>query len=106
MIWLWHLGYGNIKASPQLKFFTWFLICREIACLMSNNEQQETLDRLLEELKINDVTRSLHAMQELSELHYSSKAIVLQLERLETMTLKAGFLNPKQLPLNAAKSPP
>lgn len=54
---------------------------------MANNELQETLDRILEGLRSNDVTRCLHAMQELSELHYSSEAIVLQLERLETMTL-------------------
>ena len=49
---------------------------------MANNDVQETLDRLLEELKSDHSERCLHAIQELSELGYSSEAIVLQLERL------------------------
>lgn len=49
---------------------------------MANNDVQETLDRLLEELKSDHSERCLHAIQELSEFNYSSEAIVLQLERL------------------------
>src|SRR5687767_450623 len=49
---------------------------------MANNDVQETLDRLLEELKSDHSERCLQAIQELSELNYSSEAIVLRLERL------------------------
>jgi len=49
---------------------------------MANNDVQETLDRLLEELKSNDSVRCLNAIQELNELSFSSKALVLRLEYL------------------------
>ena len=49
---------------------------------MATNDVQETLDRLLEELKSNDSVRCLNAIQELNQLNFSSRAIVLQLERL------------------------
>jgi hypothetical protein len=49
---------------------------------MATNSVQETLDRLLEELKSNDSVRTLNAIQELNQLNFSSRAIVLQLERL------------------------
>lgn len=49
---------------------------------MANNDLQETLDRLLGELKSNDPARCLSAIQELGALNASSEAILLQLERL------------------------
>jgi len=49
---------------------------------MAINDVQEILDRLLEELKSDHSERCLHAIQELSELNYSSEAIVLRLEHL------------------------
>lgn len=49
---------------------------------MATDNVQETLDRILEELKSDDPTRCLGALQELSGLNFSSKAILRELERL------------------------
>ena len=49
---------------------------------MANNDVQETLDRLLEELKSDDSARCLTAIQELGSLSFSSQAIMLRLEHL------------------------
>ena len=49
---------------------------------MANNDLQETLDRLLDELKSNDPARCLSAIEELGTLNASSEALLLQLERL------------------------
>jgi hypothetical protein len=49
---------------------------------MADNDLQVTLDRILNELKSNDSSRCLGAIQELGTLNASSEAILLQLERL------------------------
>jgi len=49
---------------------------------MATNGEQETLDRILEELKRNDPARRLGALQKLNELGVSSTAILVELERL------------------------
>ena len=49
---------------------------------MATNDKQETLDRLLEELKSNEAARCLKALEELNTLHFSSPAIVKELEKL------------------------
>jgi len=49
---------------------------------MATSGAQETLDRILDELKSNDSTRCLNAIQELGTLHFSSPAILKELERL------------------------
>jgi hypothetical protein len=49
---------------------------------MDTDNVQETLDRLLEELKSNDPARCLSALRELNGLNFSSRAILLELERL------------------------
>lgn len=49
---------------------------------MAINGEQETLARILEELKRNDPARRLGALQKLNELGVSSTAILVELERL------------------------
>lgn len=49
---------------------------------MADDNLNQTLDRILEDLRGNDTARCLNAIQELGTLNASSKAIVLQLERL------------------------
>ncbi len=49
---------------------------------MATNDVQETLDRILEELRSNDTARCLRALQELNTLNFSSPAILRELERL------------------------
>jgi hypothetical protein len=49
---------------------------------MADNDLQQTLDRILGELQGNEPARCLSAIQELSSLNVSSKAIVSQLEKL------------------------
>jgi hypothetical protein len=49
---------------------------------MATNDLQVTLDRILSELKSNDPSRCLGAIQELGTLNASSEAILLQLEHL------------------------
>ncbi|HZM21100.1 MAG TPA: hypothetical protein VFC02_05110, partial [Anaerolineales bacterium] len=49
---------------------------------MANHNVQEILDRILTDLKSDEHTRQLAAIQELGTINYSSEAIVAQLERL------------------------
>ncbi len=49
---------------------------------MANNDLQETLDRILNELKSDEPSHCLNAIQELGTVNASSEAILLQLERL------------------------
>ena len=49
---------------------------------MANNDLQETLDRILSELRSDDPSHCLRAIQELGAVNASSEAILLQLERL------------------------
>ena len=49
---------------------------------MSTENIQQTLDRILQELKSNDPTRCLSAMEELGKLNNGSPAILREVERL------------------------
>ena len=49
---------------------------------MTQEPIQQTLDRILADLKSGDSVRALAAIQELETVKYSSEAIVLQLEKL------------------------
>ncbi|HLO13830.1 MAG TPA: hypothetical protein VK206_03305, partial [Anaerolineales bacterium] len=49
---------------------------------MAANNVQETLDRILEELKSSDWVHCLNALQELKTLDFSTPAILRELERL------------------------
>ena len=49
---------------------------------MAGETAQDTLHRILEDLKSDDIERQLSAIREIESLTYSSEAIVLQLERL------------------------
>ena len=49
---------------------------------MTTNDEQETLDRILKDLKSSEPERCLQALEELSTLSFSSPAILKELERL------------------------
>jgi hypothetical protein len=49
---------------------------------MASNDVQETLDRILFDLRSDETTRQLAAIHELGTITYSSEAIVRELERL------------------------
>ncbi|HSK67469.1 MAG TPA: hypothetical protein VK888_11095, partial [Anaerolineales bacterium] len=49
---------------------------------MATNGNQETLDRILAELKSDDPARCVQALEELNSLKFSSSAILKELERL------------------------
>lgn len=63
---------------------------------MSDDNTQETLDRVLKNLKSGEVERQLDAMRELEMVNFTSKSVILQLEKLalgENAEVRAAALN-------------
>ena len=63
---------------------------------MSDDNTQETLDRVLKNLKSGEAERQLDAIRELEMVNFTSKSVILQLEKLalgENAEVRAAALN-------------